>query len=164
MYEQVCRLEIIQLHLATQHRGNFVTVTLAGSEPLTADDEVANQLRHKPLVGVLRLLHEHLELVRGLGNLREASRPDIKPENSSLSVSQKQISEGADHDQLRFIINQPAPVFQESIALLRIKTDCQLIPSDTHDWWRVMTPNIAPHAERVESVRQGTKTYETVKL
>jgi hypothetical protein len=106
MNKQVCRLEIIQLQLATQHRWSFVAVTLTGSEPLAAADEVANQLRHKPLIGMIRLLHEQFELNRGLGNLRDASRADIQPENTSLSVS-----------------NQPAPLLQEAIAVAWVEAD-----------------------------------------
>ncbi len=133
MHEQVCRLEIVQLHLATQHRRHFVAVTLTSSEPLAADDEITHQLGDKPFVGVLSLLHKTLELLGGLGDLREASRTDIQPENMPPTVSEKQIPKGANHDQLHTIADQPPPVVQEGIALGRIKTDSQFVPGDAHD-------------------------------
>jgi hypothetical protein len=141
MNEQVCRIKITQLHLATQHRWHFVTVTLTISQLLAADNEVANQLWHKPLISVVRLLHEALELLRRLSSLRETRRSDIKPKDASISISEKQISEGAHYDNLNVVADQPPPITQESVAPVRVETDGQLVPSDAHVWWRMMTAN-----------------------
>ena len=125
-------LEVGRLNLPAEDRWYLVAVTLARRKQDPAGDEIANELRNKPLVCVVPLLPQLLKLIHGRRDLVQLPCAGIEPEDLAIGGRQEHVAKRTDNEQFHRPPEEPLPVSQQIRCAGLPKVHRQLIPSYTH--------------------------------